>query len=177
MTPKICLVCEVCIRFVWIGNERSPVPHTLVYHQTAGVRCQNNLRGDVQNMHWTLHAYLHTLTGLWWLTHEQLQRELTQTPNTLCRAAAGVSAGVTRHVSHSIPCIRTGDSPRGHKRAKDGNLIPGRKSNAPTSAANVIHSSCDTTAMCWGLFLRNERLELESCWILLASVWTISWRG
>lgn len=61
-------------------------------------------------------------------------------------------------------------TPRGQKWAKDGNLIPSWKSSRPASAANVIHSSCDTAAMCWGLFLRNGRVELESCWILLASV-------
>ncbi|CAB1421149.1 unnamed protein product [Pleuronectes platessa] len=108
---------------------------------------------------------------------QQSQWELAPTPNTLCRAAAGVSAGVTRHVSRNIPPARTGDSPRGQKWAKDSNLIPSRKSSAPASGASVIHSSCDTAAMCWGLFLRNGRVELESSRILLASAWTISWRG
>lgn len=126
------------------------MPHTLFYHLTAGVQCQNNLRGDT-------HKYaLHT-TCIFTRTaprsphshmHWQSQQELAQTPNTLCRAAAGVNAGVTRHVSHSIPPARTGDSPRGQKWAKDGNPIPSRKSSAPASAASVIHSSCDTAAMC-----------------------------
>ncbi|CAG5897797.1 unnamed protein product [Menidia menidia] len=105
------------------------------------------------------------------------QWNLAQTPNTLCRAAVGVNAGVTRHVSHSIPLTRTGDSPRGQKWAKDGNPIPGRKSSSPASAPNVIHLSCDTAAMCWGLFLRSGRVELESSRILLASVWMMSWGG
>lgn len=109
--------------------------------------------------------------------HWELQWKLAQTPNTLCRAAAGVNAGVTRHVSHSIPLARTGDSPRGQKWAKDGNPIPSPKSSAPASAASVIHSSCDTAAMCWGLFLRNGRVELESSRILLASAPTMKWRG
>lgn len=127
-----------------------------------------------------MHIYTHgdvALAVLARICTGESQWELAQTPNTLCRAAAGVNAGVTRHVSHSIPPARTGDSPRGQKWAKDGNLIPGRKSSAPASAPSVIHSSCDTAAMCWGLFLRNGTVELESGRILLASVWTMNQRG
>lgn len=133
------------------------------------------------NMHCTLHAYLHAQThgphSPRSHMHSELQWELAQMPNMLCRAAVGVNAGVTRHVSHSIPPAGTGDSLRGQKWAKDGNLIPSRKSSAPASAASVIHSSCDTAAMCWGLFLRNGRVELDSSRILLASVWTMNRRG
>lgn len=121
-----------------------------------------------------LHAWIH---GPCSPQSHMPQWKPAQTPNTLCGAAAGVNAGVTRHVSHSIPSARTGDSPRGQKWAKDGNLIPTQKSGSPTSAASVIRSSCDTAAMCWGLFLRNGRVELESNRILLASVWTMKWRG
>lgn len=70
----------------------------------------------------------------------------------LCRAAAGVGAHVTRDVSHSIPTAGTGDSPRGHKWAKDRNSTPFQISCATTSTASVIHSSCDTPAMCRGAF-------------------------
>lgn len=157
------------------------MPRTFFYHQTAGVQCQNNLRGDIQIcaahcMH-ILHARIHGPRGPHSHMHKQSEWGLAQTPNTLCRASAGVNAGVTGHVSHSIPPARTGDSPRGQKRAKDGNLIPSRKSSAPASVASVIHSSCDTAAMCWGLFLRSGRVELESSRIFLASVWTMNWRG
>lgn len=124
-----------------------------------------------------LHARIHGPCSPQSHMHYQSQWKTAQTPNTLCGAAAGVNAGVTRHVSHSIPPARTGDSPRGQKWAKDSNLIPIRKSSSPASVANVIHSSCDTAAMCWGLFLRNGRVELESNRILLASVWTMNRRG
>lgn len=170
---------QICIFFIfldWQGEDHQCLTRSfIIRQQVSGVKTTSE--ETCKNMHWTLRAYLHTLTGLWWLAHEHLQWELAQTPNTRCRAAVGVNAGVTRRVSHSIPRIRTGDSPRGHEQAKDGNPIPIRKSGARTSAAGVIHSSCDTTAMCWGLFVRNGRVELESSWILLASVWAISWRG
>lgn len=117
------------------------------------------------NMHCTLHAFLPARIHCPHSSHShmpwQSQWELAQTPNTLCRAAAGVKAGVTRHVSHSIPLARTGDSPRGQKWAKDSNLIPGRKRSAPASAASVIHSSCDTAAMCWGLFYAMREWNLS----------------
>lgn len=157
------------------------MPRMLLNHQTASVQCQNNLRGDTHK--YALHTTcIFTRTDTWpsqsSLTYALAVTEgACRTPNTLCRAAAGVNAVVTRHVSHSIPLARTGDSPRGHKWAKDGNLIPSSKSSAPASVASVIHSSCDTAAMCWRLFLRNGRVELESSRILLASVLTMSWRG
>lgn len=158
------------------------MPHTFFYHRTAGVQCQNKLRGDAQTCAaYCVHTYTHGRHGpsqpLAHICTRERRRELAQTPNTLCRAAAGVNAGVTRHVSRSILPARTGDSPRGQKWAKDGNPIPGRKSSPPASAASVIHSSCDTAAMCWGLFLRNGRVELESSRISLASVWTMNRRG
>lgn len=103
----------------------------------------------------------------WW--------ELAWTPNPLCRAAVGVNTAVTKHVSRSIPDTGIGDSPRDQRWAKDGNPIPIRKSRTLASVANVIGSSCDTAAMCWGLFLRNGIVELESGRILLASVWEMSW--
>lgn len=132
------------------------------------------------NMHCILHAYLHAQTHCLHSSHSHMQEllwELMQIPNMLCRAADGVNAGVTRHVSHSIPPTETGDSPRGQRWATDGNPIPSRKSSAPASAASVIRSSCDTAVMCWGLFLRNGRVELDSSRILLASVWTMNQRG
>lgn len=162
----------------WTDNEGSPASHALFYPQTAGVRCQNNLRGDTHK--YALHtSCIFTRTARPSRSTPTYARALTvaRTPNTLCRAAAGVSAGVTRHVSHSILLTRTGDSPRGQKWAKDSNPIPGRKSGAPASAPNVIRSSCDTAAMCWGLFLRNGRVELESSRISLVSVWTMNWSG
>lgn len=51
----------------------------------------------------------------------------------------------------------------------NGNLKPG---SAPASATSIIRSSCDTAAMCLGLFLRNGKGELESSRIWLASVGT-----
>lgn len=129
------------------------------------------------NMHCTLHAYLHARIGPRAPPRTYARAftvgALARTPKTLCRAAAGVNAGVTRHVSHSILLTRTGDSPRGQKWAKDSNPIPTRKSGAPASAPNVIRSSCDTAAMCWGLFLRNGRVELESSRISLVSARTM----
>lgn len=164
----------------WIGKEKSLMAHTLFLSSDTRCPVSKHLRGDTHtNMHCPLGAYLHTWIGPHsppWHMHGLLQWKLRQTPNTLCRAAVEVNAGVTRHVSHSIPLTRTGDSPRGQKWAKDRNLIPNWKSSGPASVANVIHSSCDTAAMCWGLFLRNGRVELESSWILLASVWTKNWR-
>lgn len=87
----------------------------------------------------------------------------------LCRAAAGVGAHVTRDVSHSIPTAWTGDSPRVQKWAKDRNSTPVQISCANASTASVIHSSCDTAAMCRGGFLRNGTVELESLKILQQS--------
>lgn len=49
--------------------------------------------------------------------------------------------------------------------------------SASAPAASIIRSSCDTAAMCLGLFLRNRQVELESSRIWLASVWTMSRRG
>lgn len=81
----------------------------------------------------------------------------------LCRAAAGVDAHVTRDVSHSIPAAGTGDSPRGQKWAKDRNSTPIQISCATASTASVIHSSCDTAAMCrGGLFTQWD----SGTWIL-----------
>lgn len=132
------------------------------------------------NVHCILHAYLHAQTHGLHSSHSHMHKELLwelmQIPNMLCRAADGVNAGVTRHVSHSIPPTETGDSPRGQRWATDGNPIPSRKSSAPASAASVIRSSCDTAVMCWGLFLRNGRVELDSSRIFLASVWTMNER-
>lgn len=82
------------------------------------------------NMQCTRHAYLHTrkhgpLTSRSHMLR-QPEREFTQTPNTLCRAAAELGACVTRHVSHSIPAARTGDSPKrpgaGQRRQPDPGL-------------------------------------------------------
>lgn len=174
---RICLVCKVWTILDWQGGITNV--SFIIRQQVSSVKTTSEETHT--NMHCALHAYLHARIhgpcSPHSHMHKQSQCELAQTPNTLCRAAAGVNAGVTRHVSHSIPPARTGDSPRGQKWAKDGNLIPSRKSNAPASAASVIHSSCDTAAMCWGLFLRNGRVELESSRISLASVWTMSWRG
>lgn len=77
-------------------------------------------------MHCILHAYLHARTHGPHSPHShmqsELQWELAQMPNMLCRAAVGVNAGVTRHVSHSIPLAGTGDSERpevGQRRQPD----------------------------------------------------------
>lgn len=53
----------------------------------------------------------------------------------------------------------------------NSNLKPG---SGPASASSIIRSSCDTAAMCLGLFLCNRKVELESSRIWLASVWTMS---
>lgn len=109
-----------------------------------------------------MHIYTHGHTALNSLhSHmlKELQWELAQIPNMLCRAAVGVSVGVTRHVSRSIPPARTSDSLRGQKWAKDSKLTPSLKISAPASATSIICSSCDTAAMCLGLFLCNGKVE------------------
>lgn len=89
----------------------------------------------------------------------------------LCRAAAGVGAHVTRDVSHSIPTAGTGDYPRGQKWAKDCYSTPLQISCATTSTASVIHSSCDTAAMCRGAFYAMWQWNL-SRW---RSRWNLPW--
>lgn len=103
-------------------------------------------RRRFRNMHRILHTYLHArehdpCTPL----HKSVSRS-----KMLCRAAAGVGAHVTRDVSHSIPTAGTGDTPRGQKWAKDRNSTPIQISCATASTVSVIHSSCDTAAMCMG---------------------------
>lgn len=154
-TAKICLVCRV-----WtvlhlhrgITNASRTLP--------ASVQCQNNLREDIAHC---MHIYLHGYIALIVLTHICLGNHSggLQTHNMLCWAAAGVNVGVTSRVSHSILLARTGDCPRGQKWAIGSNLTPSWKSSAPASAASVIRSSCDTAAMCWGLFYAMREWNLS----------------
>lgn len=79
------------------------MPHTLFYHLTAGVQCQNNLRGDTHtNMHCTLHAYLHArplavLTHICTGSHSRsLHRHLTRYAELLLESTlASLGTSVT----------------------------------------------------------------------------------
>lgn len=55
-----------------------------------------------------------------------------------------------RQSQHSSQPGQVTGRPTGEKWASDGNSTPGRKRTAPASVPRVIHSSCDTAAMCWG---------------------------
>lgn len=102
-----------------------------------------------KNMHRILHTYLHARQ------HDPCT-PLHKSVRVCLRCYAELQlesfAHVTRDVSHSIPTAGTGDSPRGQKWAIDSNLTLIQISCATTSTASVIHSSCDTAAMCRGAF-------------------------
>lgn len=164
----------------------------------CGTVCSENLR--LQNGTWRhhQHCFIRQVSSVKTTSEETLQKYASHTAHIftcrgtwpshsspqacqsvskmLCRAAAGVDAHVTRDVSHSIPTAGTGDYPRGQKWAKDRNSTPFQISCVTASTASVIHSSCDTAAMCRGGFLRNGTVELESLKILLESALTYTLR-
>lgn len=95
-------------------------------------------------MHIYTHGYTHICTSS---CSGSSRRHLTRYAELLPESMlVSLSTSVTAFL---LPQVTL---PRGQKWAKDGNLIPSQKTSAPTSAASVIHSSCDTAAMCWGAF-------------------------
>lgn len=118
-------------------------------------------------MHRPLHAYLHAQThGPRSLLRWELQQEPAQIPNMQRGAAARVSAGVTRHVSHSIPPaggqVTLREARSGPKTATRHPAE--RAAHQRQRPASFTHPV--TPQQCVGgregFFLRNGRVEPES---------------